>query len=233
MQRSESLSSFSLTQTKWLYSINSSAAPEFFFAQTECWFFSPFFSWICRLSERILRPRRELWLFPSGTAIVTGPDPSRSPLRALLRPHRHTPRRYGPPPAGPPPFQWGPTLLWYHVPPPRGLSQPRARNPGAFAQHLLWSVRPQPAFYLTVAERQRIQQPSVPPTLRNEWGYCVVAHWQTGLNWAWTQGGKEDGCRWSPNLGMRKTTGLGQHHRHLLLLLILLLLLLFYSKFIN
>lgn len=187
MQRSEGLSSLSLIQIKWCIFNKFLSSSGILSAQTERWFF-PFFSWICRLSERILRPGRELWLFPSGTSIVTGPDPSRPPLRALLRPHRHPPRRYGPPSAGPPPFQRGPTLLWYHVPPPRGLPQPGARNPGAFAQHLLWSVRPQPAFYLTVAERQRIQQPPVPPTLGNERGHRVVALWRAGLNWAGTRG---------------------------------------------
>lgn len=99
-------------------------------------------SWICRLSKWVLRPGRELRLLPSGASIVTGPDTSWSTLRPLLGPHRHPSRGYGPPPAGPPPFQWRTTLLWYHVSPPRGLSQPRAWHPGALAQHLFWSVWP-------------------------------------------------------------------------------------------
>lgn len=85
-------------------------------------FFFFFFSWICRLSKRVLRPGRELWLLPSGASVVAGPDPGRSPIRALLRPHGHPSRRYGPPPAWSPPLQRSAALLRYHVPPPRGLS---------------------------------------------------------------------------------------------------------------
>lgn len=133
------------------------------------------FSWICRLSKRVLRPGRELRLLPSGTPIFAGPDPSRSPFRALLRPHGHPPWKYGPPPARAPPLQRRAALLWYHVPPSGGLSQPGARHPGAPAQHLLRGVRPQSTLYLTVTQRQRIQQPPVPPALRNERGHSVVA----------------------------------------------------------
>lgn len=143
-----------------------------------------FFSWICRLSKRVLRPRRELWLLPSGTAIFTGPDPSRSPIRALLRPHGHPPRKYGPPPARTPPLQRSTALLRYHVPPSGGLPQPGAWHPGAPAQqHLLWGVWPKSTFYLIVAERQWIQQPPVPPPLGNERGHRVVAFWESGLYW--------------------------------------------------
>lgn len=115
-----------------------------------------FFSWMCRLSKWVLRPRRKLRFLPSGATVVAGPNPGRSPLCTLLGPHRDTPWRYGPPPTGPPPFQRGAALLWYHVPPPRGLSQPRTRNPRAAAQHLIWGVRPQSSLYLTVTEWQRI-----------------------------------------------------------------------------
>lgn len=118
--------------------------------------FSPFFRWICRLSKRILRPRRELWLLSSGASVVTGPNPGRPPLRTFLRPHRHPPRRHGPPPAGPPPLKWGAAVLRHHVPPPWGLSQPRARDPRAPAQHLVRGVRPESTLYLTLSERQRI-----------------------------------------------------------------------------
>lgn len=172
--------------------------------------------WLCRLSKWILRSGRELRLFPSRTPVVTGPNPGGSPLRALLGPHGHPPGRYGPPPAGTPPLQRGPALLWHHVPPPRGLPQPGAWDPGAPARHLLRSVRPQPAFYLTVAERQRIQQPPVPPPLWNERGHRVVALWRTALRWAAARG-RRTVMSWN---GSRKTTGLGQHHQHLLLLFI-------------
>lgn len=145
---------------------------------------NPDFLSICRLSERVLRSRRELRLLSSGASIVAGTDPHRPPIRALLRPHRHPSRWYGPSPARAPPLQWGVALFWHHVPPPWGLTQPGARHPGAHAQHLLWGVRPQPTLYLTIPQWQRIRQPPVPRTLGNEWGHRLVAlesglyHWE-------------------------------------------------------
>lgn len=180
--RRGSLSPSNTNQAMYIQWIPQRLRNHFYTHCSKSWFFF-FFSWICRLSKRVLRPGRELWLLPSGASFVAGPDPSRSPLCALLRPHGHPPRGYGPPPARPPPLQRGAALLRYHVPPPGGLSQPGARHPGTPPQHLLRSVRPQSAIYLTVAERQRIQQPPVPPALGNERGHCVVAFWESGLYW--------------------------------------------------
>ena len=171
-----------------------------------CSFFCPC---ICRLSERVLRPWGELRLLPSGTPVFAGSDPGRPPLRALLRPHGNPPRIYGPPPAGTPPLQRGAALLRYHVPPSGGLPQPGTRHPGAAAQqHLLRGVRPEPALYLTVAQRQRIQQPPVPPALGNERGHRVVAAPQGCLR------RDESGRRTKVRLGGLGARGSGQGRGH-------------------
>lgn len=58
-----------------------------------------------RLSERVLRPWKQLRFLPARTSFVSSADPRGSPFRALLGAVRHSPGGHGSPPARTSPLQ--------------------------------------------------------------------------------------------------------------------------------